>query len=55
MRLQKSKDDEFERIKEKTRILFEKPKKKREPFLKNLFLKKIDPVKCSYGFFLEQN
>ncbi|GAU93655.1 hypothetical protein RvY_05559 [Ramazzottius varieornatus] len=43
IRSEAHKNDEFEIIKEKTRQLLEKPKIDRQPFLKNLFIKKIDP------------
>ena len=44
IRTEQHEGDEFEIIKEKTRALLEKPKVDRQPFLKNLFIKKIDPV-----------
>ena len=44
LKLEAHKGDEFATIEERTRELLDKPKKDRPPFLKNLFLKKIDAV-----------
>ncbi|OQV23173.1 Acyl-CoA dehydrogenase family member 9, mitochondrial [Hypsibius exemplaris] len=48
VRISQQKNDEFAIIKEKTRQLLERPKKHRDPFIKNLFLKKIDPTILEY-------